>query len=129
MQFTASYIGEENPDTVITVSTSDPTSCDALPYAVIINQPIVNWLTQAGALDVTLECGDIFGLTAAQNVEPEPDKCTFTLVKTSGLFVEGNCPNAGTYTNTWNFTDACGVTISDFIQVITICRYHDPHGQ
>src|SRR5690606_15629467 len=31
-----------------------------------------------------------------------------------------NCPNTGTYTNTWAFTDACGNTISAYVQVITI---------
>ncbi len=126
LQFTASYIGAENPDPVITSSTSDPTSCVALPYSVVIDQPVVNWLTPTGALDVTLSCEDTAGLAAAQALEPEPDKCVFILNKTSGPFVVGNCPNVGTYTNTWNFTDACGVTIVDYVQTITITDDIDP---
>ena len=86
----------------------------------------MNWLTAPGALDVTVSCEDSAGLAAAQNLEPEPDKCTFTLNKTSGPFVEGNCPSAGTYTNTWNFTDACGVTISNYVQTITITDTEPP---
>ncbi len=120
LQFTATYNGAQNPDQVITLSTADPASCEAIPYAVNINQPVVNWLTPAGALDVTLNCDDTSGLGQAQTLEPEPDKCTFILNKTSGPFVPGNCPGTGTYTNTWNFTDACGVTIADYVQVIAI---------
>ncbi len=120
LQFTATYIGEENPDQIITISTADPNSCLATPYTVQVNQPIVNWLTEAGDLDTVLSCDDTAGLTVAQNLEPEPDKCQFTLLKTAGPFIEGSCPNTGTITNTWNFTDACGVTISDFVQIITI---------
>jgi gliding motility-associated-like protein/uncharacterized repeat protein (TIGR01451 family) len=120
LQFTATYVGAQNPDQVITISSSDPASCEPVPYAVIINQPIVNWLTGAGDLDVTLSCEDTVGLATAQTLEPEPDKCVFTIIKTPGPFVVGSCPNEGTYTNTWNFTDACGVTIADYVQTITI---------
>src|SRR5690606_30114059 len=57
----------------------------------------------------------------AQALQPETDKCDFTYTKTSGAFVaDGSCPNSGTYTNTWIFTDACGNTISEYVQVITI---------
>jgi gliding motility-associated-like protein len=87
---------------------------------VVINQPLVNWLTAPGALDANLSCDDPAGLAAAQTLVPEPDKCSFTLIKTSGPLVQGSCPGTGTYTNTWNFTDACGVTIADYVQTITI---------
>ena len=120
LQFTATYNGSQNPNQIITLSTADPASCVAVPYAVNINQPVVNWLTPAGALNVTLDCDDTSGLNQAQTLEPEPDKCTFTLNKTSGPLVPGTCPGTGTYTNTWNFTDACGVTIADYVQVITL---------
>jgi uncharacterized repeat protein (TIGR01451 family) len=126
LQFTATYSGAQNPNQITSISTSDPTSCTALPYTVNINQPVVNWLTAAGALDVTLDCDDTSGLSQAQALEPVPDKCTFTLNKTSGPFVPGGCPSTGTYTNTWDFTDACGVTIADYVQVITIADNEDP---
>ncbi len=120
LQFSATYIGEANPDQIITLSTADPNSCLTTPYTVLVNQPIVNWLTAAGNLDTVLSCDDTTNLTVAQNLEPETDKCQFTLLKTAGPFIEDSCPGTGTITNTWNFTDACGVTISDYVQIITI---------
>ena len=43
------------------------------------------------------------------------------IVKNAGQFVASEeCPNAGTYTNTWTVTDACGNTSEVFTQVITI---------
>lgn len=126
LQFTATYSGAQHPGQIITVSTSDPNSCVALPYTVVINQPVVNWLTAAGALNANLSCDDAAGLANAQTLEPVPDKCTFTLIKTSGPLVQGSCPGTGTYTNTWNFTDACGVTIADYVQTITIADNTPP---
>ena len=126
LQFTATYVGEQNPGQVLSVSTADPNSCTAVPYTVNINQPVVNWATPAGALDATVSCDDPAALNQAQNLEPVPDKCNFILNKTAGPFVAGSCPNTGTYTNTWNFTDACGVTIADYVQVITITDNEDP---
>ncbi len=120
LQFSVNYNGVANPSLQTNLSTSDLNSCESLPLSVNINQPIVNWATSVGALDVTLECSDTTALNNAQNLEPVPDKCDFTLVKNSGSFIsDPNCPNAGTYTNSWTFTDACGNTIQDFIQTIT----------
>lgn len=124
LQFTATYIGEDNPAQTITLSTADATSCEALPFVVNIDQPVVNWLTPAGALDVTVDCNDPAALAAAQTLEPEPDQCSFILNKTSGPAVINGCTE--TYTNTWNFTDACGVTIADYVQVITVTDTEDP---
>jgi len=121
LQFTSTYTGLLNGDTQNTVSTSDVNSCEDLPLIFSINQPEVNWETLPGALDVTLECNDTNGLADAQLLEPLPDNCSFTLNETIGDFVpDPDCPGGGTYTNTWNFTDACGVTIEDFVQIITI---------
>ncbi len=121
LQFTANYSGVANPEVQVTLSTSDLTSCESLPLSVNINQPTVNWATSVGDLDTTLECSDTAALNNAQNLEPVPDKCNFTLIKNSGSFVpDPICPNSGTYTNTWSFTDACGNTINDFVQIITV---------
>ena len=82
-----------------------------------------NWTTQAAALNVTLQCSDTAGLTAAQNQAPvATDTCggTVTYTKTSGTFTAGNCANSGTYTNTWTAKDVCNNTSSVFTQVITI---------
>ena len=66
------------------------------------------WTTAAGALNVTLQCSDAAGLTAAQALAPTAtDNCSaVTYTKTSGAFVAGACPQAGTYTNTWTAKDA-----------------------
>ena len=82
------------------------------------------WITVAGALDVTLECSDASGLTAAQAMYPvATDNCdadVTDIVKVSGEFAEGSCPYAGTYTNTWTVTDACKNVSSTYTQIITI---------
>ena len=48
------------------------------------------------------------------------------IVKTSGAFVAGSCPEAGSYTNTWVVTDACGNTSEVYTQVITIIDTEAP---
>ena len=82
------------------------------------------WTTGAGSLNATLECSNTAGLAAAQALYPvASDNCdndVTNIVKTSGSFVAGTCPNAGTYTNTWTVIDACGNTSQVYTQVITI---------
>ncbi|MFD1602257.1 gliding motility-associated C-terminal domain-containing protein [Flavobacterium artemisiae] len=81
------------------------------------------WTTAANALNVTLQCSDTSGLTAAQNQAPTAtDNCggTVTYTKVSGTFSVGNCANSGTYTNTWTAKDICNNTSTVFTQVITI---------
>nr|MBU3860241.1 hypothetical protein [Flavobacterium sp. MC2016-06] len=81
------------------------------------------WTTQAGTLNVTLQCSDTSGLGAAQNQAPTAtDNCngTVTYTKTSGEFTAGSCANSGTYTNTWTAKDVCLNTSTAFTQVITI---------
>jgi hypothetical protein len=89
----------------------------------IIDTQAPTWLTAAGALNRTVDCSDAVGLTAAQALEPVPDDLcdpALTLVKTSGAFVAGTCPDAGTYTNTWTATDDCNNASTVFTQVITV---------
>ncbi|MCC9070509.1 gliding motility-associated C-terminal domain-containing protein [Flavobacterium sp. F-65] len=84
---------------------------------------IPTWITQVGALNVTLQCSDAAGLTTAQNQAPTATaNCSIvTYTKTSGQFLPSqSCSNAGTYTNTWIAKDDCGNTTAAFTQVITI---------
>ena len=78
------------------------------------------WTTAVGALNVTLQCNDAVGLTAAQTLAPvATDNCnSITYTKISGAFAGGTC--GGTYTNTWTATDACNNISTVFTQVITI---------
>jgi hypothetical protein len=81
------------------------------------------WTTLPGALDVTLDCGDLSGLAAAQALVPAAtDNCDINLVvvKTAGDFVPGFCDQSGSYTNTFNVSDDCGNPGSIFTQVITV---------
>ena len=90
----------------------------------IIDDTAPTWTTGAGTLNVTKQCSDAAGIAAAQAMFPIAiDNCdadVTNIVKTSGAFVAGSCPEAGSYTNTWVVTDACGNTSTVFTQVITI---------
>jgi hypothetical protein len=82
------------------------------------------WTTVAGILNRTVLCSDAANLAAAQALVPTAtDNCTAILipVKTAGSFVAGACPQAGTYTNTWTVSDACGnAVLAVYTQTITI---------
>ena len=125
VQFEGTYNGVINTQQQSTLSsaTEDPCSVSGVedPLVINVNQPTVDWQTTIGILDRTIQCNDSAGLISAQALEPAANKCTFTPIKNSGSFIpDAGCPSSGTYTNTWNFTDACGVTISDFVQTITV---------
>ncbi|MFH7022745.1 Ig-like domain-containing protein, partial [Flavobacterium sp. FlaQc-50] len=81
------------------------------------------WTTQPGTLNVTVQCSDTDGLTAAQNQAPiATDNCdgTITYTKVTGQLQKGSCGSTGTYTNTWTATDTCNNTSTVFTQVITV---------
>lgn len=122
LQLEATYNGLVNPTFQTTLSSNDLDDCQlgtVLP--IVINQPIVNWATAAGDLDRIIECDDITALNVAQSLEPIPNKCVFALIKNTGFFVQDpNCLSNGIYTNTWVFTDACGITIEKYVQTIHI---------
>ena len=126
IMFEASFNGATNPDDpLISISTVDPSTCLDTPVIINVVQPPINWATAPQDLDRTLSCEDVAGLEAAQLLAPITDKCNpfqfITLNRIAGEFVpEPDCPNAGTYTNRWNFTDQCGVTIADYVQTIRI---------
>ena len=96
----------------------------------IIDTEAPTWTTAANALDITKQCSDATGITAAQAMFPvASDNCdsdVSNIVKTSGTFVAGSCPEAGSYTNTWVVTDACGNTSAVYTQVITIIDTEAP---
>ncbi|MFT6731668.1 MAG: hypothetical protein ACJA1H_003012, partial [Glaciecola sp.] len=124
LQFIATYNGFQNTNSQNTLSSSTIKDCnqgDLLPLEIEIIQPVVHWATAPGALDVIIECSDTGTITAAQNLEPETDKCNFTLIKTSGTFnSEPGCPKNGVYINTWTFIDECGAIIDNYTQNIFI---------
>ncbi|WP_452600965.1 gliding motility-associated C-terminal domain-containing protein [Pontimicrobium sp. MEBiC06410] len=124
-QFTATYNGVLNPNLQTTVTSSSVDNCgigDELPTIMQINQPNeATWLTALGSLDRTVECNDLTGLADAQSLAPIASCPNLIPIKTVGSFItDPSCNDNGSYTNTWNFTDACGRTIVNFVQVITI---------
>ena len=124
LQLAATYTGDQNPVGQSTVSSANLDACGVGildPVNINVNQPTISWQTPVGNLDRTIQCGDASGLATAQALEPSTNKCNLTLAKTSGIFVtDSGCLSTGTYTNTWNFTDACGSTILNFTQTITV---------
>ncbi|NMH89486.1 HYR-like domain-containing protein, partial [Flavivirga algicola] len=130
LQLEANYIGDQNPTPQSTVSSANLDSCGVGildPIVINVTQPSISWDTAVDTLNRELECNDAAGLNTAQALEPQTNKCNLTLTKTSGVFVSNpTCPSTGTYTNTWNFTDACGVTIADYVQTITIVNTTAP---
>ncbi|MBN4057962.1 gliding motility-associated C-terminal domain-containing protein [Olleya sp. AH-315-K02] len=124
LQFIATYNGVQNTNLKSTYSSANIFACnigDELPVFIDILQPTVDWATATNALDRVIECDDVQGLADALALFPETNKCDFILTKTTGYFVANSgCPTTGTYTNTWSFTDACGVTIADYVQTITV---------
>ncbi|GAA4883282.1 hypothetical protein GCM10023311_01750 [Flaviramulus aquimarinus] len=120
--FTATYNGEENTNAFITFSSNILDDCQlGTPLPITINQPIAQWKTPFSSLDRTLSIDNPNDLLDAQALIPVVDNCNFNLIKTSGDFIQNSdCDYTGTYTNTWNFIDACGRVIEDFVQVIIV---------
>ena len=88
------------------------------------------WTTAVNFLNRTVQCSDAAGIAAAQALFPAAtDNCdtdVTNIVKTAGAFVAGTCPEAGTYTNSWTVTDACGNVSAAYTQVITIIDTQAP---
>jgi large repetitive protein len=88
--------------------------------------------TIAGTLNRTLQCNDATGIASAQALAPvATDNCDNTLVpvKTSGVFVQGTCPQAGSYTNTWTVTDDCGNSSAVSYKLFQFLTIHLLHLQ
>ncbi|WP_445738394.1 HYR domain-containing protein, partial [Mariniflexile sp.] len=129
LQFTAEYHGIYNIKKQTTLSSRIINDCevgDELPTPIVIKQPVANWKTLPKALNRTVECNNSEELATAQSLMPETDTCTFTIKKVSGPFVPSTC--GGTYTNTFTFTDACGVNCTTFTQTITVIDTTPPTG-
>ncbi len=95
----------------------------------VIDAQAPAWSTETGALDITLQCNNAAGLATAQSLAPvATDNCDVTLtpVKTTGAFVPGTCPEAGTYTNTWTVNDDSGNISAVYSQTITIIDTQAP---
>ena len=96
----------------------------------IIDTQAPVWTTAVNFLNRTVQCSDAAGIAAAQALFPAAtDNCdtdVTNIVKTAGAFVAGTCPEAGSYTNTWTVTDACGNVSAAYTQVITIIDTQAP---
>ena len=68
--------------------------------------------------------------SAAQALFPSAtgncDTDVTNIIKVAGAFVAGTCPEAGSYTNSWTVTDACGNVSAAHTQVITIIDTQAP---
>ncbi|MBN2868605.1 MAG: hypothetical protein JXK08_08045, partial [Flavobacteriaceae bacterium] len=124
-QLTATYSGVINGSTYNTLSSNNVDACkqgNYLQTTVTVNPPAsATWITAPNELDTTVEYNDTNALNSAQSLAPVASCSNLTPIKTSGNFVaNASCPTVGTITNTWNFTDACGNTIENYTQVITL---------
>ncbi|MFV8344422.1 gliding motility-associated C-terminal domain-containing protein [Flavobacterium sp. XS2P39] len=91
----------------------------------IVDKTGPTWITEASALNTTIECLDDEALTIAQAMFPiAKDNCdtdVTNIFKNWGPFIPSEgCASAGTYTNTWTVEDDCGNPSGVFTQVITI---------
>ncbi|WP_183822378.1 hypothetical protein, partial [Algibacter amylolyticus] len=124
LQFTAKYRGVLNDVTQTTTSSSVVECGVGNNDRTIINviKPTVDWQTPEDSLNRTIECNDVSALSDAQALLPDVDaSCTFSITESRGSFVADNsCPDTGTITNTWSFTDECSNTTKEFTQIITI---------
>ncbi|MCP4054089.1 MAG: hypothetical protein GY739_13695, partial [Mesoflavibacter sp.] len=124
-QLSASYSGFINNHNTTIVSSNSLDECkqgNNLSTTVTVNPPApATWVTTPNELDRTVECDNTNALNNAQNLAPVASCNNLIPIKTSGNFMpDPSCPSNGTITNTWSFTDACGNTIEDYTQIITI---------
>ena len=84
--------------------------------------PVVT--TSKGSLDANLLCSNVTGIAAAlARIPVTTDNCTVdpTIHLISDVTsIDATCANAYIRVRTWNFTDGCGNTSTDFIQTITV---------
>ncbi|TCK64755.1 hypothetical protein DFQ05_2492, partial [Winogradskyella wandonensis] len=109
---------------VVTDDCEETVSCES-SFSVAKDEESPTWSTADNALDVTLECDDATGLAEAQALFPVAmDNCDMDvsdIEKVSGDYIPSSeCPQSGSYTNTWTVTDDCGNVSAVYTQVITI---------
>ena len=125
---TNDYVGiTEACGTIVTVTWTATDDCENTETAsstiTIIDTQVPVWTSSPGSINATLECSDASGLAAAQALIPiADDQCdeTLSLIKIPGAFVAGDCPQEGTYTNTFIAEDDCFNRSIIFTQIITI---------
>ncbi|MFV8331516.1 gliding motility-associated C-terminal domain-containing protein, partial [Flavobacterium sp. LB3P6] len=84
--------------------------------------PVVT--TAEDSLNITLQCNNTAGITAALALSPAAtDNCSLAPTKvlvSDVTTADANCANAYVRVRTWNFTDGCGNTSANFVQTITV---------
>jgi hypothetical protein len=93
--------------------------------SIVVSDDVAPTFTQmfSDDLDRSFACGDPLLLQAANDLEPTvQDNCGEPyVIKTAGPFVPGECPQTGTYTNTFRAYDDCGNSSTTvYTQVITV---------
>ncbi|GGD14855.1 hypothetical protein GCM10011343_02340 [Flavobacterium orientale] len=109
----------------VTDASGNITSCQALVTVLDVTAPEVT--TPPNALNVTLQCSDTAGVTAALAMAPQgTDACgTPVVVLTSDLVANG-IGNAYVRTRTWVVKDASGNQSLPYTQVITVIDTENP---
>ena len=114
-----------NQSYTLSLETTNASSCTITCSKTIsvidTTAPVV---TTSGELDHTIECSNTSAIDAALTEVPTAtDNCstTPTLHLVSDVTTaDSNCANAYSRVRTWNFTDACGNTSSNFVQTISV---------
>jgi hypothetical protein len=80
------------------------------------------WSQAVGALNVSLDCGNAAGMTAALAAAPTAtDNCSTAVVGTpTASTAAGNCAGNYVITRTWTVADNCGNAGANYVQTITV---------
>ncbi|MFE3869582.1 hypothetical protein ACFX5E_16085, partial [Flavobacterium sp. LS2P90] len=100
------------------------TSANFVQTVTVIDNTAPVLSTTAASLNQTLQCNNTASVTAALALSPAAtDNCTLAPTKnlvSDTTTADPNCTNAYVRVRTWNFTDGCGNTSANFVQIIAV---------